>query len=54
MIYVRGNDGRPVLQPRGLGDVLSTKIQKATGKKPCKGCRKIRDAVNKVVPFRNA
>ena len=38
---------------RGLGDTIA-KITKAVGIKPCNGCRKRQEALNKAVPYRPA
>jgi hypothetical protein len=34
---------------RGWGDLMSDRVAHVTKKRPCKGCRKVRDAVNKVL-----
>jgi hypothetical protein len=38
---------------RGLGDVIAS-ATKAIGIKPCGGCQKRREALNRAVPFRSA
>jgi len=45
--------GDIVIQPRGLGDTVKKVINKVTrGKiKPCGGCKKRQDALNKLVPY---
>lgn len=36
--------------PRGLGDVVAN-LTKAVGVKPCGGCQKRQEALNRLVPF---
>lgn len=45
-----------VVQPaplRGLGDVVA-RITPAVGIKPCGGCKKRQEALNRIVPFKRA
>lgn len=39
-------------ESRGIGDSVAKAIQKATGKKPCGGCAKRRDLLNKALPYK--
>jgi len=39
-------------QSRGLGDTIA-KVTKLLGIKPCDGCKKRQELLNKLVPYRN-
>ena len=56
MVRLDRKDGHPQTQPDqrilGLGDVVSA-VTKSLGIKECGGCAKRREALNKLVPFKN-
>jgi hypothetical protein len=41
----------PAPRPRGLGDTIA-RVTKALGIKPCGGCQKRQEALNKLVPYK--
>tara|TARA_R100000963_G_C4615851_1_gene84801 strand:- start:544 stop:792 length:249 start_codon:yes stop_codon:yes gene_type:complete len=50
------SEGEMVQPSKGLGDTVKKAIDKVTGGKlkPCKGCKKRREALNKVMPYKGA
>ena len=44
-----------IMKSRGLGDTIESTIKKVTKNKlkPCKGCQKRRDALNRMFPYKN-
>lgn len=41
---------KPIEQSKGLGDTIA-KITSAVGIKPCGGCKKRQEALNKALPY---
>jgi len=46
------HNGKEVKRSRGLGDTIA-KATKAVGIKPCGGCKKRQEWLNKKVPYKN-
>ena len=44
-------DKRPIQKSRGLGDTIA-KVTKAVGVKPCGGCKKRQEKLNKILPYK--